>query len=354
MSTIDPIYKKLAVKMNAPKNKVLPKLLNKIADLEQARIANELPNTADNIAEKLGLNKTKVEKQLKYLNERGLVMRGKTGWVMVNQTYFFVDNLATAKDKYVNNELLDLAREMNLEDVKSLPRSIKRGEKIPPVFKISRVVPKWRTIKDIPGILPYEDAREILKSASLIAVHKCPCRVVYGNRPFKGEEGIEVCLALNALAQHYLENGTGKKLTYDEAIAFLDKIDKFSLVNLTMNANTMPDGFCSCSDSCSVFVRTSYTKPLLGEVQYAKSRFEVQDDPKKCAGCGICIKRCPVNAITMKELKSGKKLVSTNLEECMGCGICVLSCPKKARKMKLVRPPEHIPNLQMPPDARAA
>ena len=85
MSTIDPIYKKLAVKMNAPKNRPLPKLLSKIADLEQARIANELPNTADNIAKKLGLNKTKVEKQLQYLYERGLVMKGKTGWVMVNR-----------------------------------------------------------------------------------------------------------------------------------------------------------------------------------------------------------------------------------------------------------------------------
>ena len=150
---------------------------------------------------------------------------------------------------------------------------------------------------------------------------------------------------MNTMAQHYLENGTGKKLTYDEAIAFLDKIDKFSLVNLTVNATSQPDGLCSCSpDCCSVFVRTSYTKPLLGEVPYAKSRFVVQDDPKKCSGCGICIKKCPVNAITMKELKSGKKHVSTNVEECIGCGICVLTCPKKANKMKLVRPPEHIPN----------
>jgi NAD-dependent dihydropyrimidine dehydrogenase PreA subunit len=92
-------------------------------------------------------------------------------------------------------------------------------------------------------------------------------------------------------------------------------------------------------------VQARYTKPLTGDVSYAKSRFVVQDDPKKCSGCGICIKRCPVNAITMKELKSGKKHSSTNVEECIGCGLCVLTCSKKARKMKLVRPPEYIPNF---------
>ena len=197
MSLIDPIYKKLAMKINAPNNRTLPKLFNKIADLEQARIANELPNTVDNIARKLGLNKTKVEKQLQYLFERGLIMKGKTGWVMANNVLLLVDQVVSANDKFVDDELLDLTREMSLEDVKTLARRIKRGDKIPPVIKYMRVVPKWRSIKDIPGILPCEDAREILKNASPIVVHKCPCRTVYRNRPCKGKVPVEVCIAMN-------------------------------------------------------------------------------------------------------------------------------------------------------------
>ena len=134
----------------------------------------------------------------------------------------------------------------------------------------------------------------------------------------------------------------------------LDEVDKFPVVNTTGNSNSLPEVLCSCcNDCCGLFVRASYTKPLLGQVPWEKSRFVVQDNPKKCSGCGTCIKRCPVNAITMKELKSGKKQASTNVEECIGCGLCVLTCPKKARKMKLVRPPEHIPEfpmgLEMPP-----
>jgi electron transport complex protein RnfB len=346
MSTIDPIYKKLAVKMNAPQNKILPKLLCKLADLEQARIANELPDTAENIAKKLGLNKTKVEKQLQLLSERGLVVRGKTGWIMLNNTYFFADNIASSNNKFINDEILDLTREMMLYDDKIMVRRKKRGEDVPPPIKLGRVVPKWRTIKDIPGILPCEDVREIFKGTSLIVTHRCPCRVLYGK--IKDEEQLQVCIAMNTMAQHYLDNGTGRKMTYDETIAFLDKTDE--LVNTTFNANSIADGFCTCNNKdCSIFVRGAYLKPLFGEIPLAKSRFVAQDDPKKCVGCGICIEKCPVNAITMKELKSGKKHVSIDVEECIGCGICVLACPKKANKMKLVRPPEHIPDFEMPP-----
>ena len=208
MSTIDPIYKKLAMKMNAPTNMVLPKLISKIADLEQAIIANELPNTVDNIAKKLGLNKTKVEKQLQYLFDRGLVVKGKTGWVMVNNIFFLKDQIGSAADKYDDDEVFDLTREMIVYDDKKLPQRIKRGEKIPPVMKVLRVVPKWRSIKDIPGILPCEDTREVFKNASQIVVHKCPCRKIH--RLCKDEVPLEVCLGTNVMGQQFLERGSGE------------------------------------------------------------------------------------------------------------------------------------------------
>lgn len=349
MSPIDPIYTKLGAKMNAPTNKALPKLLHKIADLEQARIADELPNTVENIANKLSLDKRRVQKHLQYLFERGLVTPGRTGWVMVNHIGLFKDRVASTNDKYDDDEVFDLAREMSLEDSKSLARRLKKGEKIPPLMKVMRVVPKWRSIKGIPGVLPCEDTREIFKNASPIVVHKCPCRMVYRNRPCKDKTPVEVCFAINVTGQRFIDRGTGKKLTYDELIALLDKIDEFPLVSTTGNSNRMPEVLCSCcNDCCGLFVRASYTKPLLGEVPYVKSRFEVHDSPEDCSGCGTCVKRCPVNAITMKDVpKSGKKRSYTDIEECIGCGLCVLTCPKKARKMKLVRPPEHIPDFMM-------
>ena len=354
MSPINPIYIKLTKKTNSPESKTIPRIFQKIANLEQAKIMDELPNHVENIAKKLGLSKVKVQKDLQYLYERGLVTPGRTGWTlkggvvtpgksgwnMVTSWGALKDSVGSANTKYDDNEILDLAREMSLEILKG---QLKRGEK-PPVRKVMRVIPKWRTIKDIPGVLPCEDAREIFKNASPIIVHRCPCRAVYRNRPNKDKVPEDLCLATG---QGQIARRTGGKiLTYDELIALLDKIDNYPVPLVSMGGTTkrIGQGMCSCGDDCGLFVRNAITKPLNGEYTFVKSRFIAQDNSRICSGCGICIKRCPVDAITMKELKSGKKRSHTDVKECIGCGLCVLTCSKKARKMKLVRPPEDIPD----------
>jgi NAD-dependent dihydropyrimidine dehydrogenase PreA subunit len=354
VSKIDPIYIKLAGKVNLPKSKTIPRIFQKIANLQQARIMDELPNQVENIAKKLELTKAKVQRDLQYLYERGLVTPGrtgwslkrgvvtpgKTGWNMVLSWGALKDSIGSAHPKYDDDELLDLTREMSLEILKG---QLARGEK-PPVRKVMRVIPKWRTIKDVPGVLPCEDAREIFKNASTIVVHRCPCRAVYRNRPNKDKVPEMVCLGTG---QRYLaRRQEAKVLTYDETIALLDKIDNLPvpIVNMGGTTKRISQALCSCGDDCGLFVRNAITKPLNGEYTFMKSRFIVPNNMKTCSGCGICVKRCPVNAIKMKESKSGKKFSYTNIKECIGCGLCVLTCKTGARKMKLVRPPEDIPD----------
>ncbi|MBE6904565.1 MAG: RnfABCDGE type electron transport complex subunit B [Ruminococcaceae bacterium] len=47
-----------------------------------------------------------------------------------------------------------------------------------------------------------------------------------------------------------------------------------------------------------------------------------------CVGLGSCVKKCPVNAI---ELKDNLAVVDCN--KCIGCGICVDACPKHLIKL---------------------
>jgi NAD-dependent dihydropyrimidine dehydrogenase PreA subunit len=65
--------------------------------------------------------------------------------------------------------------------------------------------------------------------------------------------------------------------------------------------------------------------------------------PEKCRGCGICLKNCPVEAIT-----GSKKMVHIiDQKKCIKCGTCLILCPKRfsaimkvsGKKMKVPKKP---------------
>ena len=56
-------------------------------------------------------------------------------------------------------------------------------------------------------------------------------------------------------------------------------------------------------------------------------------DQDKCVGCGICVKICPVNAISMK---NGKAIIDQ--KKCIHCKKCRPICPVKAIKHNSTNP----------------
>ncbi len=49
-----------------------------------------------------------------------------------------------------------------------------------------------------------------------------------------------------------------------------------------------------------------------------------------CVYCGVCAKKCPVDAITVDR---NEKSWAVDADTCVNCGTCVASCPKKCLKM---------------------
>ncbi len=49
-----------------------------------------------------------------------------------------------------------------------------------------------------------------------------------------------------------------------------------------------------------------------------------------CAGCGTCVKVCPVQTISLKDNKA-----VFNLKGCWGCGLCINACPSNVLKPKI-------------------
>ena len=73
-----------------------------------------------------------------------------------------------------------------------------------------------------------------------------------------------------------------------------------------------------------------------------RSNYRAVIDPETCAACGVCIERCPVDAIAEDENRKAK----VDRAKCIGCGVCVIGCATDAIVMEPVPAEEwfHVPS----------
>ncbi len=209
---------------------------------------------------------------------------------------------------------------------------------------VCRIVPKYDTVKDIPGLLPAENYLEMLKSREVLSQNQCACRI----RHMEYEQDCGVCLSANRLAKYAIDMELGEEISWEDAMEYLRKASKkevfFGIQKNSDSLDTLGDVFCNCTpNACAVVRHTAVTggKHKVWDY-YNKSRFRAEIDIDKCIHCNICVKkRCLFEAIQMKYYRNlGREDIYVNEDQCMGCGCCVETCPTGALKMKLVDPPE--------------
>ncbi len=85
----------------------------------------------------------------------------------------------------------------------------------------------------------------------------------------------------------------------------------------------------------------------------SKSNFLATVTPETCTACGLCTKRCPIDAIQLKfstkATNKFRKAASVDEDLCIGCGVCVHKCKKKAvilkQKQEITTPPKTVLEL---------
>lgn len=205
-------------------------------------------------------------------------------------------------------------------------------------------VPQMRTIpvgQSIPVdhyVTTYGNITDIFNQTDgPIAILECICRksASIKGKPCKKTTRLETCMALGDSAKICISSGVGRSINKKEALAIIRENESGGLVLQPSNTQKV-EFVCACCGCCCGVLGTH--KMLPKPLAFWSTNYYAVVDSQTCTGCGICVERCQVNAIS---LDNGLNISKVNLERCIGCGNCVVTCAPEA--IRLVKKEEQVP-----------
>ena len=297
-------------------------ILKRLFTEEEAELATFLtvrPERARSIARRAGKNLPEMGEKLEAMAKNGLIFRARRENKTLYNAAPFMIGLYEYAVKKIDKELAQLFKdyyyEAGLNEI---------GASNIPGFK---VIPLEETIQTGTTLFPYQMLEESIRKARVISVTDCVCR----KESLLLDEGchhpMESCLSFGTAAEYYIENGTGREISADEAIQIIRETDESGLVHAGANSKHLSN-ICNCCPCCCASMK--------GMVQFGQDKrkfmnamFESIIEEESCVACGICVERCPVNAITIEDV------AIVNRDLCLGCGLCAGVCQEEAISLKL-------------------
>ncbi|MFW9941953.1 MAG: 4Fe-4S binding protein [Candidatus Thorarchaeota archaeon] len=303
------------------------KILKRLFSVEDAEMVLKLKpsrerETADQIAERTGLDKNMVERELESLSKKGILFRIRRGDTTIYNLAPFMIGLYEYSVQKIDEDLAKLYREyFDTSYIYELAKFNMPG------FK---VIPIEETIETDTVLVPYQKLKKSIRDARIISVAECICRkearLIHGSC-YK-ESSAETCLSFGAAAEYYIENGIGREITADEAIKIIDEADEAGLVHAGAN-KTHLSNICNCCPCCCGLMR-GITQFGFDKHKFMNAIFESVIDKDLCIACEACVDRCPVNAISIEE-----DFAVVDRNKCLGCGLCHRTCPEEAIILQL-------------------
>lgn len=333
----DEVYEKLAAALDklpngfprTPSNVEIP-MLKKIFSQEEATVVCQLTGTmesVDSIAERAGEDAKQLQSRLMKLAKRGVVWFSKKDGKAHFRLAPFVVGIYEAQLENMDHEFAHLVEEYMADGG--------AAGIMKPQPALHRVVPAHGSVKS-EYILPYEDVRAMLEKGKSFRVLDCICRVQQdqlGKR--KCDFPVKNCVTFAT----YERPARPDDITKEQAIEILDTAEEVGLVHTVSNSIKSVFYVCNCCGCCCGILRGITDWGIEKSVAYAN--YFAVINPDTCTGCGVCLERCQVKAISENE---GVSVV--NREKCIGCGLCVSGCPENAAQLEprleaeRIEPPE--------------
>ncbi len=143
-----------------------------------------------------------------------------------------------------------------------------------------------------------------------LGVGICSCR--YGRK--KMDEGCaddyrDWCIGVGDMADYCAETGRGHYITYEEAMAILQKAEDHGFVHQVTNIDGEGKIFAICN--CNVKICNALrTSQLFNTPNLSRSAYVAKVEKENCVACGRCVEYCPAGAV-----KLGQKLCTGHGEQ---------------------------------------
>jgi ferredoxin len=298
-------------------------LLAKLFTPEEAALASELsltPETARDIAARIGADARATRRQLKQMARRGLIAVEQVDRRLGFRLLPFVVGIYELQAGTIDAELAQLFEAYYHE---ALGRMIAVE---PPVH---RVVPIGESVQMEMDIQPFESALNIVDAARAWGVTDCVCRKQQALIGEPCEHPLDVCMVLsdrpNAFGDPASESVAGsavRPLTKEGALTTLQRAADAGLVHAVTNSREGLGYICNCCTCACGILRGMADLGLRNVV--APSTFVNRATPDLCIACGACVDRCPFGALTLEAT------VRVDALRCVGCGVCIPVCPVDA------------------------
>ncbi|HME55743.1 MAG TPA: 4Fe-4S dicluster domain-containing protein [Candidatus Lokiarchaeia archaeon] len=184
-----------------------------------------------------------------------------------------------------------------------------------------RVIPIGESITPERVVGTYDDVRAMIEGMpGPIATIPCVCREsrdITGT-PCTVSDMRRVCTIFGSTAKALTNQGLATEVSKQEILGMLDEYRKAGFV-LQPENNLDPSFMCVCCGCCCGVLTAAKQFPKPAELYH--SNYIANSTAETCSGCGVCAKRCQMDAITIDEKKA-----RVNPDRCIGCGNCVPTC----------------------------
>ena len=322
--------------VGAPESEALYEILKILYSEEEAKIAIGMPlkfTSLFKLSKRINIEKKILKDRLTCMSEKGLVFdieRNGEKYYMLMPTVVgaFEFSLMRVREDIDQKKLSEIYHQYMVED-STFARDAFQGE-----TQIGRAIVYEETIPEncLTEVLNYEKASAIIEGSSSFSVGLCYCRHKSKHLGHSCKFPLQNCMSFGQAAEYFIRSGLGKRIDKSEAKDILVQSKELGMVHIADNIQKNVAYICNCCGCCcgqlGAINRFGITRAIMS------SNFLAVADEQRCSGCGICARKCNINAIILAGTDIPGELKAKISEDiCIGCGVCAMFCKKQALSM---------------------